>query len=405
MAMEFPSYYSKTLKRESQKYVGTNCICLISGFIKEIEFTRLIQYALKMKNVTVEFDIIREIAQVSVDGVIVYNLADKMLVYANARAFELVGLQHGSSKLDIEALLEKVVPQDREYLKNQYLTVRDKHVSGEFEFQLASPIDQPMFLCCNAYLILSKSAIIVFIKDITKAKVHEDYIVEYGARKITALDSRAHQVSGALNLMHHLSSEAEGFINHSTDKNLKIYLGLLNDKSTHCLQIIHDLLKNEHEVSPTIAVKNSRIDLVNKISIIHHELQQNYRKRTFLFISSVDSLHVNTDEVKLLQIVNNFTSNAIKFSRPDDPITIKIVDAQDEVTVSVTDVGIGIPEHLKPLIFESQFGAGRTGLNGEKSIGLGLSICKNLSEILNGKIWFDSTQDVGSTFYLSLPKN
>ncbi|HYC87253.1 MAG TPA: sensor histidine kinase [Chryseosolibacter sp.] len=352
----------------------------------------------------VGFDIIREIAEVSLDGVIVYNLAEKRLIFANSRAFELVGLRHGSSKFDIETLLERVVPQDREYLKNQYLTVRDKYLTGEVEFQLTSSSDQPMFLCCNAYLISDKSAIIVFVKDITKAKVHEDYIVNYGARKNTALDSLAHQVSGALNLMRHLSSEAEALINHSTDKNLKVYLGLLNDNSTHCLQIIHELLRNEHEASPTIATKNSRINLVNKISIIHHELQQNYRKRKFLFISSADSLHVTTDEVKLLQIINNFTSNAIKFSRPEDPITIKIEGAQDEVTVSVTDLGIGIPEHLRPLIFESQFGAGRTGLNGEKSIGLGLSICKNLSDILNGTIGFESSEGKGSTFYFTLSK-
>ena len=207
-----------------------------------------------------------------------------------------------------------------------------------------------------------------------------------------------------LNLMRHLSSEAEKHIVNTSEKNLKIYLGLLNDNSTHCLEIIHDLLKNEHQESPGIYVKNSRIDVVRKISIIYDELQQNYRARKFQYYPSVESLHISTDEVKLLQIVNNLTSNALKFSNTKDPIVINVSDEGDTVCVSVTDSGIGIPEELKPLIFESQFGAGRVGLNGEKTIGLGLSICKNLIRLLGGTIWFESIEGQGSTFYFRLPK-
>ncbi|HYF68789.1 MAG TPA: ATP-binding protein [Ohtaekwangia sp.] len=358
-----------------------------------------------MDKLQVEFNIVREIADISLDGVIIYSLIDKKVNYANHRAFELVGLTGNASELELQAVLGSVVPQDREYLKNQYSTVCKKFLTVEVEFKVKKRNDPEMFLCCNAYLVYNKSAIIVFIKDITKPKEHENYLVEYGARKNTILDTLAHQVSGALNLMHHLSSEAEKYIETTSDKNLKIYLGLLNDNSSHCLEIIHDLLKIEHQLSPGIFVKNSRIDIVKKISIIFDELQQNYRTRNFFFYPSVDSLHITTDEVKLLQIINNLTSNAIKFSHPEDPISITIVDAQDQVTVSVTDSGIGIPKNLEPLVFESQFGAGRTGLNGEKSIGLGLSICKNLAKLLNGTIWFESREGEGSTFYFSLPKS
>jgi two-component system, OmpR family, sensor histidine kinase VicK len=357
-----------------------------------------------MENLKVEFNIIREIADVSLDAVIVYSLADKKLIYANTLAFDLVGLRMNASRLDIEALLGKVVPQDREYLKNQYGVVRDKFLTGEVEFQLTRDNGHPVFLCCNAYLVSKKSAIIVFIKDITRLKEHEEYIVEYGARKNTVLDSLAHQVSGALNLMQHLSAQAEKYIEVTNDKNLKIYLKLLNDNSSHCLAIIYDLLKHEHEVSPAVSVKNSRIDVVDRISIIHDELQQSYQKRKFLFTSSVESLHINTDEVKLLQVVNNLASNAIKFSPSTESITICITDNDEEVIVSVRDSGIGIPQLIQPSIFERQPGAGRTGLNGEKSMGLGLSICKNLIQLMGGKIWFESAEGEGSTFYISLPK-
>jgi two-component system, OmpR family, sensor histidine kinase VicK len=357
-----------------------------------------------MENVKVEFDIVREIADVSLDAVIVYSLADKKLIYANTIAFDLVGLRINASRLDIEALLGKVVPQDREYLKNQYAVVRDRYLTGEVEFQITRDNDHPVFLCCNAYLISKKSAIIVFIKDITRLKEHEDYIVEYGARKNTVLESLAHQVSGALNLMQHLSVEAEKYVEITNNKNLKIYLKLLNDNSSHCLDIIYDLLRHEHEVSPEVSVKNSRIDVVDRISIIHDELKQSYQQRKFFFTSSAKSLHINTDEVKLLQVVNNLTSNAIKFSPSTESITIAIANDDEEIIVSVQDRGIGIPPQLQPSIFERQLGAGRTGLKGEKSMGLGLSICKNLIQLMGGKIWFESKEGEGSIFYIALPK-
>ncbi|HYF71140.1 MAG TPA: sensor histidine kinase [Ohtaekwangia sp.] len=358
-----------------------------------------------MDNIQVEFNVLREIADLSLDGVVVYCLRDKKVSYANLHAFEMVGLTENASELELQAVLGSVVPQDREYLKNQYFMVCEKFLTAEVEFKVRNEKDGEMFLCCNAYLVYNKSAIIVFIKDITKPKEHENYLVNYGARKNTILDTLAHQVSGALNLMRHLSSEAEKYTEDTRDKNLKIYLRLLNDNSSHCLEIIQDLLKNEHEESAGIFVKNSRIDIVRKIAVIYDELQQSHRTRKFFFSPSVESLHITTDEVKLLQIVNNLTSNAIKFSHSEDPISITIVDAQDQVTVSVTDSGIGIPKNLEPLVFESQFGAGRTGLNGEKSIGLGLSICKNLIKLLNGTIWFESREGEGSTFYFSLPKS
>jgi two-component system, OmpR family, sensor histidine kinase VicK len=357
-----------------------------------------------MDNVKIEFKVLREIGELSLDGVIIYSLSDKKVIYANDHAFDLVGLRENASSLDIEEFLENVVAQDRAYLKNQYLTVCEKFLTLEVEFKVMDGTNHEVFLCCNAYLVSDQSTIIIFIKDITKPKEHENYLVEYGARKNTMLDTLAHQVNGALNLMHHLSTEAEKYIENTNDKNLKIYLGLLNDNSSHCLEIIHDLLTNEHEESTGIFVKNSRIDVVKKISIIYEELQQNYRTRKFRFSPSIESLHINTDEVKLLQIVNNLTSNAIKFSRASDPITISVLEGGDKVTVSVKDNGIGIPEALKPMIFESQFGAGRRGLNGERSIGLGLSICKNLTQLLKGKIWFESKEGEGSVFYFSLPK-
>jgi two-component system sensor histidine kinase VicK len=178
----------------------------------------------------------------------------------------------------------------------------------------------------------------------------------------------------------------------------------MSENSRLCLEIIHDLLKEEHHRSPKIFVKNSRINIVQTISFIVEELKQSYSHRNFGFTTSAPAIYINTDEVKLLQVVNNLTSNSIKFTPDDKPIVINVQEQQEYVIVSVEDHGIGIPDQLKPFVFDRKGGAGRTGLNGERSIGMGLSICKNLVQLLRGEMWFESSEGTGSIFYFRLPK-
>jgi signal transduction histidine kinase len=97
-------------------------------------------------------------------------------------------------------------------------------------------------------------------------------------------------------------------------------------------------------------------------------------------------------------------SNAIKFSPAGAPIIIKAEEFEKEVQISVKDNGIGIPDKLKNQVFNMFTDAKRPGTEGEKSFGLGLSICQQIVEKHNGRIWFQSDTEHGTTFYFSLPK-
>jgi two-component system, OmpR family, sensor histidine kinase VicK len=151
-------------------------------------------------------------------------------------------------------------------------------------------------------------------------------------------------------------------------------------------------------------VKNTRVDIVKKISLVYEQLQRSFKRRKFTFVSADPSLFINTDIVKVLQVINNFTSNAVKFSPESREITIRVQSTESEVIISVSDNGIGIPEELKPYLFDEDSRAGRVGLAGERSIRMGLSGCKKITEQLSGTFWFDSREGMGSTFYMKLPK-
>lgn len=103
-------------------------------------------------------------------------------------------------------------------------------------------------------------------------------------------------------------------------------------------------------------------------------------------------------------VVQNLLANALKFCKSGDTITISNHISNGSCIVSIADTGIGISkQNLEKLFKSSTFTT--IGTNNEKGTGLGLSICKELIELNNGKIWVESTQGVGSTFYVQLPKS
>ncbi len=69
----------------------------------------------------------------------------------------------------------------------------------------------------------------------------------------------------------------------------------------------------------------------------------------------------------------------------------------------MTDKGIGIPKDLQPVLFERFTKARRPGLKGEETMGLGLSIVKRIVELHQGKVWVESQENKGTTFFIELP--
>ncbi|MDP2630900.1 MAG: HAMP domain-containing sensor histidine kinase [Candidatus Uhrbacteria bacterium] len=125
--------------------------------------------------------------------------------------------------------------------------------------------------------------------------------------------------------------------------------------------------------------------------------------------------HMRTDSRLLHAIYYNLLSNAVKYSHEGGTITIDIhaVEAGDEVSgkivpekslvCSVSDTGYGIPEFQKMLIFTKFFRADNARINVPDGTGLGLYIVKSLVEYMKGMIWFESTENKGTTFYVVLP--
>jgi len=119
-------------------------------------------------------------------------------------------------------------------------------------------------------------------------------------------------------------------------------------------------------------------------------------------LTTIEQLYINREMI--WRVISNLISNAIKFSPVGETIHLRCVNEPSHIQISVADHGIGIPNEMKDKVFNIFTDAKRAGTIGEKSFGLGLSICKQIIEKHQGKIWFESKTSKGTTFYVRLPK-
>ncbi len=117
--------------------------------------------------------------------------------------------------------------------------------------------------------------------------------------------------------------------------------------------------------------------------------------------SKAEMVWIDPEHLKLT--LRNLISNAIKFSYKNSLIIIDGSVTNTELTISINDKGIGIPEEFIEGLFKNEFNRTTIGTEKEKGTGLGLKLCKEFMDKNNAEIWVSSQSGIGSTFFVSVP--
>lgn len=347
---------------------------------------------------------IRQIGELSKDGVFIYDLDKEGFEYINDNFAALFNLDRKLLIQQPRLTIPLIRSEDTFYLNSRLADLKkNKTVSGT-EFRLQFEDGRIRHLSCDAFILGHASLMAGFVKDITKDKEHEDYIINYGAKKDTLLDMMTHNLSGPLLLSQNILAWMQETYKHKTPGEISSQLLLIQENTRHCLDIINDFLKEEHLESERIYVKKTRFDLLERIKATLEKLIATNKNKTFRLITDLENLNICTDSVKFFQVIHNLLSNAIKFSPENARIDLIVEETPATFIIRVRDSGIGIPVNLHGRLFEKRTPSGRKGINNEPSSGLGLSIVKALVELMEGKVYFESEEHKGSTFSIELPK-
>ena len=181
-------------------------------------------------------------------------------------------------------------------------------------------------------------------------------------------------------------------------------LDVADRNGNRLLTLVNDILDAQALSEGKVSVKRETVDLNDVVTTAVENCQVYAEKLGVSYAVHIpqDPIITLTDGARVTQILNNLISNAAKFTSAGDVVEVRLTRISERARIEVTDHGIGIPADLQPDIFTPfhQINPGTTGAN--KSSGLGLSITKQLIDLLGGKVGFTSVEGDGSVFWIEL---
>lgn len=202
-------------------------------------------------------------------------------------------------------------------------------------------------------------------------------------------------ISGALSLLasdlYEVSSEEADLVR------------IARNGTTYLLKLIEDLLNLDSLESGIIEIERVELPISELVNDAFYLIRSIADKSEIELVSMVQPATVSLDRDRILQVLINLISNAIKFSPRKSRIVVSSTTTDEGTVIKVTDEGRGIPEEFRESIFQRFKQVEIADRTDKGGTGLGLSICKSMVEAHGGRIDVQSQLNGGSTFRFTLP--
>ncbi len=195
------------------------------------------------------------------------------------------------------------------------------------------------------------------------------------------------------------------------------YMGDVSEDQTQALNTILSAANTMNELigmllniarieSGSIAVNSKLLSAAELVHDVIKQLALNAESKhiTLVFHQPKRPIKLKADNLIVKEILLNLIGNAIKYTPANGTVTIRIRARPDDVLFTIRDSGVGIPKQAQDKIFTKFFRAHNVIRHETTGTGLGLYVVKGLVMTLHGRVWFKSDEQVGTTFYVALPK-
>jgi len=349
---------------------------------------------------------------------IIKNLADGLLVFDKGNKLSLINFQ---AEIFFQMKTEEVMGKSLSQLAvlPKFLPLAElllKETAGIFRKELH--LKENLILEISTIPLATekeKLGKLVVLHDITREKVIEKMKTEFVSLTAHQLRTPLSAIKWTLRIL--LDGDL-GEINPEQ----KDFLEKTYQSNERMISLINDLLNVTRIEEGRYLSKLTLVDIEEVINLVVNSYKDEIKRRKIKFEfkkpkEKIPNIMMDAEKVGL--VVQNLFDNAVHYTRPDGEITISLTTRAQrrggeedlssstrgakDIEFSIKDTGTGIPEEQQERIFTKFFrGTNAIKMEAEGS-GLGLFIAKNIIDAHNGKIWFESEEGKGTTFYFTLP--
>jgi len=251
-------------------------------------------------------------------------------------------------------------------------------------------------------------AILLLMDEIEKLKAENEQLKKINVNKSDLISISAHQLRTSLSALKwilkmfidkdlgSITTEQQSFIEKAYDSNERM------------ITLVNDLLTLNRSEDCSLQFKFENVDILNLIEQTIFEFSGEAHKKNIelIFLKQNSQIpNLSCDKEMIRVVLQNLVENAIKYSLPNDKVILSLkynIEAKN-IEISVHDTGIGINKADESSIFKKFFRAPNAIEKDNVGSGLGLFTTKYIVEQHKGKIWFESSSNSGTTFFVTLP--
>ena len=366
------------------------------------------------QNLQRERDLTEAIMNTSVAALVIVD-ADGDILFANDRAGEILGrapdVLRGTPHTELGTLADldgDERPPDDWPFSN--ILAEEEPVSGErYMFERADGTVR--YLSVNGAPLRDSTGnvrqVVFSIEDITDQVQHEQ---ELKAAKEEAVRANKLKAAFFANVTHDLRTPLTSIIGsaemlaQNTPEEFQSSINRIERSSRRLLATINSVLDLSKLETGAVEPELESVDLVDEVlgtaEVFHPQAaEQDVTLETEV---AADTIPVKLDSTMLHRILDNLTSNALKFTEPGGTVVLRADATNDAAIVEVEDTGVGIKEAYRSRLFESF--SREDDVQDTDGSGLGLPITKRLTELMGGTIEVESERGVGTTFTVRFPR-
>jgi signal transduction histidine kinase len=230
-------------------------------------------------------------------------------------------------------------------------------------------------------------------------------LIELNVTKDKFFSIIAHDLKNPLGSFKSVTELLAESYNELSDEDKIDFVHLLRDSSKNIYSLLENLLEWSSAQRGSIPFNLIEINLKLITIEIIKLLTPSAEKKFITIKNNISALIIIEADVNMLKtIIRNLISNAIKFTPENGIITLDSFLDDNNCLISISDTGIGMNRKTQDKLFRIDAQTTTLGTNEETGTGLGLILCQEFVEKHGGKIWVESEEEKGSTFYFSLPK-